>query len=103
MQDAHFIETLTEFVDFSLFKQARRNRACFSSALKVSTSALSMATCFSSWAILASVLLAAEAVEAGTVSNIRVVKTAASNFFISAPISMSCGERVAKITVEVGN
>jgi hypothetical protein len=49
------------------------------------------------------VLLAAEAVEAGTVSNIRVVKTAASNFFISAPSLMSRGERVAKITVKVGN
>jgi hypothetical protein len=49
------------------------------------------------------VLLAAEAVEAGTVSNIRVVKTAANNFFISTPSLMSRVERVAKITVKVGN
>jgi hypothetical protein len=49
------------------------------------------------------VLLAAEAVEADTVSNIRVVKTAASNFFISAPSPMSRGKRVAKMTAKVGN
>jgi hypothetical protein len=39
----------------------------------------------------------------GTVSINKVVKTAASNFFISSPISMSRGERVAKITAKVGN
>ena len=103
VHDANFMETFNEFVDFSLFTQARRNKACFSRAFKVSTSALRMATCFSSWAILASVLLAAEAVEAGTVSNIRVVKSAASNFFISAPSSIFRGERVAKVAVKVGN
>ena len=62
-----------------------------------------MASCFSSWAILASVLLAAEAVEAGTVSTIRVVKNAASNLFISIPSFAVLGERVAKITAKVGN
>ena len=103
VHDANFIETFNEFVDLSLFTHSLRKSACFSSAFKVSTSALSVATCFSSWAILASVLGAAEAEEAGTVSNISVIKTAASNFFISTPSSMSRGERVAKITAKVGN
>ena len=90
-------------MDFSLFTQARRNRACFSSALKVSTSAFSIATSFSSWAILASVLLAAEAEEAGMVSTIRVAKNIASKLFISTPSFDVLGKRVAKMSAKVGN